>query len=126
MISASAMGIYNLRDAEKYARIYLDESPGEINMQYILGRIYYINGDDRAFEYLSKVMKSKSFEGLLSSGLYYELTKDDSKAENILNAVIKYREDLISPYIALSRIKQRSKNREEAYKALLTAGTAAF
>lgn len=126
MLALSAMGYYNLKDAEKYSALYLKSSPGEPNMEFILGNVYYINSDDRALEHLAGLRNLKSFEGLASSGLYSELTGDDSKAENIIRAVMKYRNDMVSAYIALARIKARGEDRDEAYKALVAAGTAAF
>jgi tetratricopeptide (TPR) repeat protein len=68
----------------------------------------------------------KSSEGLASAGLYAELTGDDSRAENIISAVMKYRNDMVSPHIALAKIKSRGENRDEAYKALVAAGTVCF
>lgn len=126
MLALSAMGYYNLNDAEKYAALYLKNSPGEPNMEFILGNVYYINSDDRALEHFVRIRNLKSFEGLAAAGLYAELTGDDSKAENILIAVMKYRSDLVSSYIAIAKIKARGENKDEAYKALITAGTACF
>jgi len=126
MLALSAMGYYNLSDAEKYSVIYLNTSPGEPNMEFVLGNVYYINNDDRALEHFARIRNLKSFEGLASAGLYAELTGDDSKAENIIRAVMKYRSDMVSSHIALAKIKARGGDREEAYKALIAAGTACF
>ncbi len=126
MLALSAFGYYNFPVAEKYSTIYLKTSPGDVNMEYLLGSVYYINGNDKALEYLSRVKRSKSFEGLVAMGLYYELTGEYSKAENIINSVLKYREDLITPYIAAARIKLKGKDKEDAYKALVSAGTICF
>ncbi|HOP28610.1 MAG TPA: tetratricopeptide repeat protein [Spirochaetota bacterium] len=126
MMAFSAMGYYNLIDAEKYAVLYLKNSPGEPNMEFILGNVYYINSDDRALGHFARIRNLKSFEGLASAGLYAELTGDDKKAESIIPALMKYRKDMISPYIALAKIKARGDNRDEAYKALIAAGTACF
>jgi tetratricopeptide (TPR) repeat protein len=126
MLALSAMGYYNLNDAEKYAVLYLKSSPGEPNMEFILGNVYYINSDDRALEHFARIRNLKSFEGLASAGLYAELTGDDSKAESIIPAVMKYRNDMVSSYIALAKLKARSENKDEAYKALVAAGTACF
>lgn len=126
MLALSAMGYYSLNEAEKYASLYLKNSPGEPNMEFILGNVYYINGDDRALEHFIRIRNMKSFEGLASAGLYAELTGDDSRAENIISAVMKYRNDMVSPHIALAKIKSRGENRDEAYKALVAAGTVCF
>lgn len=126
MLALSAMGYYNLNDAEKYAALYLKNTPREPNMEFILGNVYYINSDDRALEHFARIRNLKSFEGLASAGLYAELTGDDSRAESIIPAVMKYRNDMVSPYIALAKIKARGDNRDEAYKALVAAGTACF
>ncbi len=126
MLALSAIGYYNLKDAEKYSTLFLENSPGEPNMEFILGNVYYINSDDRAIEHFAVIRNLKSFEGLVAAGLYYELTGEDSKAENIISAVMKYRTDLISSYIAIARIKARGENRDDAYKAFITAGTICF
>ena len=44
----------------------------------------------------------------------------------IINSVLKYREDLIAPYIAAARIKLKGEDKAEAYKALVSAGTICF
>ncbi|PKL19051.1 MAG: hypothetical protein CVV49_02910 [Spirochaetae bacterium HGW-Spirochaetae-5] len=126
MLALSAFGYYNISDAGKYSQIYLSKVPGEVNMEYILGSVYYINGNSKALEYLSSVKRSRTFEGLIAMGLYYELTGENSKAETIVNSVLKHREDLITPYIAAARIKLRGEDKEEAYKSLISAGTICF
>lgn len=126
MLALSAFGYYNLAAAEKYSAIYLKTSPGDVNMEYLLGSVYYINGNDKAMKYLSRVRRSKSFEGLVAMGLYYELTGEYTKAENIINSILKYREDLITPYIASARIKLKGKDKTDAYKTLISAGTICF
>lgn len=126
MLALSAMGYYNLKDAEKYSTIFLKSSPGEPNMEFILGNVYYINSDDRALEHFARIRNLKSFEGLASAGLYCELTGEDSKAEKIISAVMKYRNDMVSSYIAMARIRARGEDRDGAYKALVAAGTACF
>jgi tetratricopeptide (TPR) repeat protein len=126
MLALSAFGYYNLADAEKYSMIYLKRVPNDVNMEYVLGSVYYINGNDKAIEYLSRVKRSRTFEGLVAMGLYYETTGENSKAETIINSVLKYREDLISPYIASARIKLKGEDKTEAYKALISAGTICF
>ncbi len=126
MLALSAFGYYNLPDAEKYSQIYLRKIPGEINMQYILGSVYYINGNSKALEYLSAVKRSRTFEGLVAMGLYYELTGENSKSEPIINSVIKSRDDLIAPYIAAARIKLKGDDKADAYKTLISAGTICF
>jgi len=126
MLALSAFGYYNLDDAEKYSIIFLKRTPGDVNMEYILGSTYYINGNDKAIEYLSRVKRSKTFEGLVAMGLYYELAGEDAKAGTIINSVLKYREDLIAPYIAAANIKLKGKDKAEAYKTLISAGTMCF
>lgn len=126
MLALSAFGSNNLADAEKYSSIYLKRVPGDINMEYLLGSVYYINENDKALEYLSRVKRSKTFEGLVATGLYFELTGEDSKAEAVVNSILKYRDDLVTPYIAAARIKSRREDKAEAYKALVSAGTICF
>ncbi|HNX22681.1 MAG TPA: tetratricopeptide repeat protein [Spirochaetota bacterium] len=126
MLALSAFGYYNLPDAEKYSMIYLKKVPGDVNMEYILGSVYYINENEKAMEYLSRVKRSRTFEGLVAMGLYYELAGEDSKADTIINSVLKYREDLIAPYIAAARIKFKGEDKADAYKALISAGTICF
>lgn len=126
MAAVSAMNYYNLYDAEKYALLFLKTTPGNPNMAYILGRLYYIKGDSSAFQYLSMVKDSNSFEGLLSMALYSELTGEDEKADKILTAIIKHRNEFISPYIAIGRIRARQDDKEGAYNAFVTAGTNCF
>lgn len=126
MLALSAFGYYNLADAEKYSLIYLKRVPGDVNMDYIIGSVYYINGNDKALEYLSRVKRSRTFEGLVAMGLYYELTGEDSKSDTIINSVLKHREDLIAPYIAAARIKLKGNDKAEAYKTLISAGTICF
>jgi tetratricopeptide (TPR) repeat protein len=126
MLALSAFGYYNLADAEKYSLIYLKRVPGDVNMDYIIGSVYYINGNDKALDYLSRVKRSRTFEGLVAMGLYYELTGEDSKSDTIINSVLKHREDLIAPYIASARIKLKGDDKAEAYKALISAGTICF
>ena len=126
MAAVSAMNYYNLDDAEKYAHLFLKVSPGNPNMAYVLGRLYYIKGDTAAFEYLAMVKDSNSFEGLHAMALYSELTGEDEKAEKILNALVKHRSDFISPYIALGRIRARLNDKEGAYNSFIIAGTNSF
>lgn len=126
MLSLSAFGYYNLPEAEKYSLIYLKKVPGDANMEYVLGSVYYINGDYKAVDYLSVAKKSRTFEGLVAMGLFYELTGDDTKSQSIINAVMKNRPDLVTPYIAAARIKLKGQDKPEAYKALVAAGTACF
>jgi len=126
MMALSAFGYYNIDAAGKYAAVYLKSAPSDVVMEYILGSVYYINGDDKALEYLSRVKRSKTFEGLVAMGLYYELTGEDSKSETVVSSIIKYRNDLIAPYIAAARIKFRGKDKAEAYKTLIAAGSACF
>ena len=126
MIALSAMNHYNLNDAEKHALLFLQRSPGNQNMEYLLGRLYYIKGSSSAFQYLVKIKDVNSFEGLHAMALYSELTGEDEKAEKILNAIVKHRSDFISPYIALGRIRARKDDAEGAYNAFIAAGTNSF
>lgn len=126
MLALTAMSEYNIRDAEKYSLIYLESNPEEINMHYILGLVYYLNDDERAIEYLARVMKSKSFEGFYASGLYYELSGDTDRAENVLRSVMKMRNDLVPAYMAMSRITLKKGDRKKAYRSFIKAGTIAY
>jgi len=126
MIALSAMNHYNLNDAEKHALLFLQRSPGNQNMEYLLGRLYYIKGSSSAFQYLVKIKDVNSFEGLHAMALYSELTGEDDKAEKILNAIVKHKSDFISPYIALGRIRARKDDAEGAYNAFIAAGTNSF
>jgi tetratricopeptide (TPR) repeat protein len=126
MLALSAFGYYNLPDAEKYSLIFLKKVPRDVHMEYILGSIYYINGNSKALEYLSSVKRSRTFEGLVAMGLYYELTGENSKSETIINSVLKHREELIAPYIAAARLKLKGDDKAEAYKSLISAGTVCF
>lgn len=126
MLALSAFGYNNIPDTVKYSEMYLKIVPGEVVMEYLLGSVYYMNGSDKALGYLSRVRRSKTFEGLVAMGLYYELTGDDTKAESVLNSVQKYRGDLLTPYIAIARIRLRHAEKKEAYKSLISAGTICF
>lgn len=126
MMAITAMSEYNLKEAEKNALLYLESSPNDLNMHYILGLVYYLNNDSKAVEYLSRVIRSKTFEGFYASGLFYELRGETDRAENILKAAIKMREDLVPAYVAMSRISLKKGNMEKAYKDLIMAGTVAF
>ncbi|MCL2155520.1 MAG: hypothetical protein FWH53_07650 [Leptospirales bacterium] len=122
MLALSAFGYSDIVNAEKYADMYLTKAPGDLIMEYILGSIYYINDSDKAIEYLSKIKRSQTFEGLVALGLYYEITDDNSKAESIINSALKYRPDLITLHIAEARIKYKENDKSEAYKKLISAG----
>ena len=126
MLALSAFGCPDIVNAEKYADIYLSKAPSDLIMEYILGSISYINDSDKTIEYLSKVKRSQTFEGLVAMGLYYEITDDNAKAEEIINSVIKYRSDLIAPAIAEARIKLKGDDKSEAYKKLISAGILCF
>ena len=126
MLAITAMSEYKLADAEKYSLIYLESNPYEINMQYILGLVYYLNGEGKAIEYLARVMKSKSFEGFYASGLFYELNGETDRAENVIRSVMKMREDLVPAYIAMSRISLKKGERKTAYRNFINAGTMAY
>ncbi len=126
MCAVSAMNYHNLMDAEKYALLFLKESPGNPNMAYILGRLYYIKGDTSAFEYLSMIKDLNSFEGLLSTALYSELTGEDEKADKILTAITKHSSNFISPYIAMGRIRARQDDKAGAFNAFAAAGVSCF
>jgi tetratricopeptide (TPR) repeat protein len=123
MLALSAFGGSDIVNAEKYAESYLSKVPKDLIMEYILGSIYYINDNIKAIEYLSRVKRSQTFEGLVALGLYYEFTDDDSKAENIINSILKYRTDLIAPNIAEARLKYKGGDKSEAYNKLISAGS---
>lgn len=126
MLAMSSFGVYDLKNAEKYALIYLENTPGDLNMMYLLGQVYYINSNPDAIRYLAQVMKSKSFEGFYASGLYYELSGDTNRAENILKSIIKIRDDLLPAYIALSNLSLKKGDMEAAYKGYMSTGSFAF
>lgn len=126
MLAITAMSEYNIKDAEKYSLIYLGSNPDEVNMRYILGIVYYLNGDERAIEYLARVMKSKSFEGFYASGLFYELSGDTDRAANVLKSVMKMRDDLVPAFIAVARINLKKGDLKAAYRSFIEAGTIAY
>ena len=126
MLAESNMNFYNVKEAEKYALMYQKIYPKNTKIRYILARIYYLEGNEKALEYLAGVKRTRSFEGLVSLALYNELTGNDKDAEKVLNAIMKHGNNLISPYVAISRIRLRQDDKEKAYRALVNAGTAAF
>jgi len=126
MLALSAFGYYNIKDALNYSQMYLKLFPKEQNMLYIAGSCYYINDDTNALHYLLMAKNSKTFEGLLSSGLYLELTGDYKNAENILKAVSNYRNNMVTVQIGLAKIKTIHGKEDEAYNALVSAGTTCF
>ena len=126
MLALSAFGCSDIVNAEKYAAMYLNQVQSDLIMEYILGSIYYINDSIKAIEYLSRVKRSQTFEGLVALGLYYEITDDNDKAANIINSVLKHRPDLIAPHIADARIKLKGDDKSESYKKLIAAGILCF
>ncbi len=126
MLAITAMSEYNIVDAEKYSLVYLGSNPDETNMHYILGIVYYLNGDERSIEHLARVMKTKSFEGFYASGLYYELSGDTDRAENVLKSVMKMRNDLVPAFIAISRLNLKKGDHKTAYRNFIDAGTLAY
>ncbi len=126
MLAINAISEYNLKDAEKYSILYLAENPDEVNMHYILGLVYYLNGDEKAVEHLARVMRSKSFEGFYASGLFYELGGDTERADNIIKSVMKMRNDLVPAWIATARINLKKGDRKTAYRSFIDAGTIAY
>lgn len=126
MMAVTAMSDYNIEEAGKNALLYLESNPGDLNMQYILGLVCYLKGDSKAVEYLSSVTRSKTFEGFYASGLFYELRGETDRAENILKAAMKMRDDLVPAYVAMSRISLKKGDMEKAYRDLIAAGSIAF
>ncbi len=126
MLAGTYMSYYNLDEAEKYAVLFLKSRPDNLSMNFIMGRIKYLKGDEGAIEAFAKLKRARNFESVTALALYYELTGDDVKAEKLLNAIMKYKTPILSVSVALSRIKMRQDNKEEAYKALVSAGTASF
>jgi tetratricopeptide (TPR) repeat protein len=126
MLAINAISEYNLKDAEKYSTLYLAENPDETNMNYILGLVYYLNDDEKAIEHLARVMRTKSFEGFYASGLFYELTGDTERADNIIKSVMKMKNDLVPAWIATARINLKKGDHKTAYRSFIDAGTIAY
>jgi len=126
IMTRTYMNYYNLVEAEKFARIFLKSQPENIHMNFVLGRIQYLKGDERAIETFSKLKKARNFESVTALALYYELTGDDVKAEKLLNAIVKYRNPYLSVRIAMAKLKLRKGDKADAYKSLVSAGTASF
>ncbi len=126
MLAVLYMDVYDLKKSEENAEIYLKKIPDNLIMNSIMGRIKYINDSGDTIRYLRAVRNDKSFEGLLASGLYSEIMMKDDEAEKYLRALIKYRNDYLSPHVALAKIEMRKSNTKGALAEYITSGVIAY
>ena len=122
MLAMACMAKYDLDEARKYALLFLGKYPGDMNMHLILGRILYVRNEAGALTHLSEALGLKTIDGLLATGLRYEILQNDEKAENMMRTVIRYSPRLIDPHLALARIDLRKDDKEAAFNEYLTAG----
>ena len=122
ILASLNMTLLRLPEAEKFALLYLERVPGSKYMHSVLGRIYYIQQRPDALHHLRKSAGSKTVEGLISSGLYFELLRDDERAGKILRMVVMHKPDAVTPHIALARISLREGDKKAAFNEYLTAG----
>ncbi len=116
------MDQYSLDEAKRYALLYLDRYPENSKMNFVAGRIFYLQGNRLALGHLRRVMSGKEAEAKLSRALYLELLKKDDEAEKLLKEEIKSSAGFISPHIALARVSLRKKNKASAFSEFFTAG----
>lgn len=115
------MEIYDLEGAETCARRYLERRPDDKAINGVIGRILYLKGDLAALHYLGKARHVGSIGGLLSLGLYAELTGRDELAEKVLTSINSFVPRTISIHLALGRIAERKNNPEAAFNEYVTA-----
>ena len=116
------MDKYDFEKAKELASYYIAKFPENNYVYSALGRIYYIEDNPRAKEYLRISRAKNSFYGILSASLYDELLKKDEEAEKNLQEIIKQDPLLVSPHIAMGRINLRNNNQKDALSEFFTAG----
>ncbi len=126
MLAKISMLQYKLNDAERYSLIFLKSFPNNIAVNLILGRVYYLRGNDDASVRLLRATKGKNFDSITAVALYYELIGKDGKSEQLLKVLSRYKNPPIALSIALARIKERKGKPELAREQFSIAGTLAF
>lgn len=116
------MDRFEIEEAKGLCQYYIMKFPPNVFVYTALGRIYYIEDNPGAMEYLREAKYSKSAHGNLAKALHDELLKKDRIAEPNLKNIIKQDPLLIAPHIASGRISLRNGNRKEAVSEFFTAG----
>ncbi len=122
LLSNILMDLYQLEEAREYSLQYIKKFDTNNVIYANLGRIYYIEGNPRAAEFLGAAMSSNDIYGILCKALYYELMQRDREAEPILKTISSDNTVLVSPHIALGRIALRKGDRKTASSEFFTAG----
>ncbi|MBN2402220.1 MAG: tetratricopeptide repeat protein [Spirochaetes bacterium] len=122
LLSNILMELYQLDDAKEYSLQYLSKFEANNVIYANLGRIYYIEDNPRAMEYLGGAMSSNDIYGVLCKSLYYELIRKDKEAASLLKTISLDNSLLISPHIALGRIALRKGDKKTASGEFFTAG----
>jgi tetratricopeptide (TPR) repeat protein len=122
LISNIFMELYQLNDAKEYSLQYVKKFETNNVVYANLGRIYYIEGNPKAMEYLGAAMSSNDIYGVLCKSLYYELMHRDKEAETLLKTISSDNSVLVSPHIALGRIALRKGDKKTASSEFFTAG----
>jgi tetratricopeptide (TPR) repeat protein len=122
LLSNIFMDLYQLDEAREYSLQYIKKFDPNNVVYANLGRIYYIEGNPKAMEYLGQAMSSNDIYGVLCKALYYELMQRDKEAESILKTISSDNTVLVSPHIALGRIALRKGDKKTASSEFFTAG----
>jgi tetratricopeptide (TPR) repeat protein len=122
LLSNILMDLYQLDEAREYSLQYIKKFEANNIVYSNLGRIYYIEGNPKALEYLGSAMSSNDIYGVLCKSLYYELMHRDREAESLLKTISSDNTVLVSPHIALGRIALRKGDKKTASSEFFTAG----
>ncbi len=122
ILATLLMEQYRIEEAKKYCLHYLRKYPENAKINSYMGRIYYIEDDPRAVQYLRKAIGNMSLEGFLSQSLISEIYRDDRRAEGSLKYIIEKYPRLITPHIAMGKILLHREMRKGALSEFFTAG----
>jgi len=122
LLSNIYMELYQFDNAKQYCHQYLSKFEANNVIYANLGRIYYIENNPKAKEYLRAAMAADDIYGELCKALYNELMRKDNEAASLLRMISSDNSLLISPHIALGRIALRSGDKKTAASQFFTAG----
>ncbi|MFH0976589.1 MAG: tetratricopeptide repeat protein [Spirochaetota bacterium] len=122
LLSNIFLELYQLDEAKEYSLQYVNKFEANEIISANLGRIYYIENNPKAMEYLRGAMGANDIYGALCKSLYYELMHKDREAESLLRTLSSDNSLLVSPHIALGRIALRKGDKKTATSEFFTAG----
>ncbi len=122
LLSNILMETYQFEKARVYSLQYINRYRSNYVVYSNLGRIYYLEDNPKAKEYLRYAMNNKAIYGEISRALYFELMHKDKEAGTLLRNVILGNPLLVSSHKALAKIAIRANDKKTATSELFTAG----